>query len=165
MLKAAAISFLCLSLSGCGAYRPLYGKGPDGTSIATSLNGLSVVEQHTRAGQLLRNEILDGLGSGAVQRYGLKLDVTESTSVVAALSALSSTRKRYNMSAHFELYDSTSGKSLNSGSSFSSVEFDVVNVPVSDLSAADNARSRAAKELGQDIKLRLAAFLATQKTG
>jgi LPS-assembly lipoprotein len=163
MLKAAAISFLCLALAGCGAYRPLYGKGPDGTSIATSLSGLSVAEQHTRAGQLLRNEILDGSGSGAVQRYGLKLDVAEHTSDVAALSSTLGTRKRYNMSAHFELYDTASGKSLNSGSSFSNVEFDVINVPVSDLSAADNARSRAAKELGQDIKLRLAAILAAQK--
>jgi LPS-assembly lipoprotein len=163
MLKAAVISFLCLALAGCGAYRPLYGKGQDGTSIATSLSGLGVAEQHTRAGQLLRNEILDGSASGAVQRYGLKLDVTESTADVAVLSSTQGTRKRYNMSAHFELYDSTSGKSLNNGSSFSNVEFDVVNVPVSDLSAADNARTRAAKELGQDIRLRLAAFLAAQK--
>ena len=67
------------------------------------------------------------------------------------------------MSAHFELYDTASGKSLNSGNSFSNVEFDVINVPVSDLSAADNARARAAKELGQDIKLRLSAILAAQK--
>lgn len=163
MLRLAAIALICLGLAGCGSYRPLYGKMPDGSSIASSLSGLTVSEQHNRAGQLVRNEILDGTENGAVQRYGVKLDVTESTTDVAALSVSTGTRKRYNLSAHYELYDTSSGKTINAGNSFSNVEFDVINIPVSDLSAADNARTRAAKELGQDVKLRLAAFLATQK--
>jgi LPS-assembly lipoprotein len=163
MLRVVALALVCLGLSGCGSYRPLYGKGPDGSSITSSLSGLSVAEQRTRAGQLLRNEILDGTQSGAVQRFGVKLEVTERTTDVAALSSTLGTRKRYSLNAHYELYDATSGKTLNAGSSFSNVEFDSINVPVSDLSAADNARMRAAKELGQDIKLRLAAFLAAQK--
>jgi LPS-assembly lipoprotein len=164
MLKVAAVSLLCLALAGCGAYRPLYGKAPDGTSIATSLRGLTVTEQHTRAGQVLRNEILDGTEAGGVQRYNLKLDVTEHTTDVASLSGTFGTRTRYNLTARYELFDSTTGKTINSGSSFSNVEYDVVNIPVSDLSAADNARMRAAKELGQDIKLRVAAYLASQKS-
>ena len=63
----------------------------------------------------------------------------------------------------FRSFDAKSDKSTTSGDSFSNVEFDTVNVPVSDLQAEDAARSRAAKELGQDIRLRLATFLATQK--
>ena len=162
MLKATLALLLCLTLTACGTYRPLYGKGPDGTSVAGSLSSMSVQEQHTRSGQLLRNELLDGTQSGAGQRFNLKLDVTERVIYVASLSS-SAARKRFNLTAHFELFDAKSDKPATAGDSFSNVEFDTVNVPVSDLQAEDAARSRAAKELGQDIRLRLATFLATQK--
>ena len=163
MLKATLALLLCLTLTACGTYRPLYGKGPDGTSVAGSLSSMSVQEQHTRSGQLLRNELLDGTQSGAGQRFTLKLDVTERVIYVASLSSSSAARKRFNLTAHFELFDAKSDKPATAGDSFSNVEFDTVNVPVSDLQAEDAARSRAAKELGQDIRLRLATFLATRK--
>ena len=164
MLKASIALLLSLALAGCGTYRPLYGKGPDGTSLAGSLASLSVPEQHTRSGQLLRNELLDGTHPGALQRFSLKLDVTERVIYVAGLSSSSAVRKRFNLTAHFELFDAKSDKPVTAGDSFSNVEFDTVNVPVSDLQAEDAARSRAAKELGQDIRLRLASFLAIQKS-
>ena len=69
MLKALPALALCaLLLGGCGTYRPLYGTAANGTSVATSLSQLMVQEQHTRAGQLIRNELLDGAGTGR-QRY------------------------------------------------------------------------------------------------
>jgi LPS-assembly lipoprotein len=165
MLKPLRIIFLlaaAIELASCGSYRPLYGKGPDGMSVASSLSSLSVQEQHTRASQMLRNEILDGTGTGQ-QRYNLKLDATEKTVDVANLSSTTNLRRRFMLSAHYDLVDTLSDKTLTSGESFSNVEFDTINVPVSDLAAADNAKMRAAKELGQDIKLRLAAFLSSQK--
>ncbi len=163
MLKATVALLLCLSLAACGAYRPLYGSGPDGTGVAASLSSMSVQQQHTRSGQLLRNELLDGTHGDGPQRFNLKLDLIERIIYVASLSSSSATRRRFNLSAHFELFDTASSKALSAGDSFSNVEFDTVNVPVSDLQAVDAARSRAAKELGQDIRLRLATFLATQK--
>ncbi len=165
MLNAVRVTLLAcvaLLLASCGSYRPLYGKGPDGLSVASSLSSLSVQEQHTRASQMLRNEILDGTGTGR-QRYDLKLDVTEKTVDVANLSSTNNLRRRFMLSAHYEMVDTLNSKTLTAGESFSNVEFDTINVPVSDLAAADNAKMRAAKELGQDIKLRLAAFLSSQK--
>jgi len=158
----ALICFVAVQLSACGSYRPLYGKGPDGTSVAGSLASLSVEEQHSRAGQLLRNELLDGAGPGQV-RFSLKLVVTERVIDVANLSSSSAARRRYNLAAHYEMVDMATSKPVTNGDSFSNVEFDTLNIPVSDLTAAENAKSRAAKELGQDIKLRLAAFLSSQK--
>ncbi len=162
MLKITVAMLLCLPLAACGAYRPLYGNGPDGSSVAGSLSAMSVAEQHTRSGQLLRNELLDGSHSVGQQRFQLKLDVTERVIYVAGLSSSSAVRKRFNLSAHYELSDTKSDKPVTAGDAFSNVEFDTVNVPVSDLQAEDTARSRAAKELGQDIRLRLATFLATK---
>ncbi len=162
MLRALLLSALCLALAACGTYRPLYGKGPDGTSVAGSLSSISVQEQHTRFGQLVRNEILDGTRPGKSD-LGLKLDVTERLISVGSVSSTTATRKRLNLTAHYELDSVSSSKIVTAGDSFSNVEFDTVNVPVSDLQAEEAARSRAAKELGQDIRLRLATFLATQK--
>ena len=166
MLNALRIGVLVVcacALSACASYRPLYGKGTDGLSVNQGLANISVPEQHTRAGQLLRNELLDGIGSSPSSRFSLKLDIIEKTLDVSSFASSSAERKRYSLSAHYELLDSASGKIGTSGESFSNVSFDTINQPVADLNAADNARLRAAKELGQDIKLRLAAFLSTQK--
>jgi LPS-assembly lipoprotein len=166
MLKTwiiAGFLFASVGLSACSSYRPLYGKGPDGISVTQGLANISVPEQHNRAGQLLRNELLDGIGASPSPRFSLKLDITEKTLDVSSLSSSSAARKRYNISVHYDLLDSVTGKSATSGDSFSNVSYDTINQPVSDLSAADSARLRAAKELGQDLKLRLAAFLSTQK--
>lgn len=160
MLRALpAVAFCAMLLAGCGTYRPLYGTAANGSSVATSLAQLMVQEQHTRAGQLVRNELLDGAGTGH-QRYALNLTVTEAVVDVATLSSELGSRRRETLKAHFDLVDTTTSKTIDSGDSFSNVEFDTVNIPVADLQAADNARSRAATELGQDIRLRLAAFLS-----
>ena len=162
MLRALLLSALCLLLASCGTYRPLYGKGPDGLNVASVLSSMSVQEQHTRAGQLLRNELLDGTQTGQTH-FGLKLDVTERVISVGSVSSTTAVRKRINLTAHYELDAAPTGKVATAGDSFSNVEFDTVNVPVSDLQAEEAARAKAAKELGQDIRLRLATFLATQK--
>ena len=161
-LNSLVVAVTALAVTGCGVYRPLYGKGPDGTSVAASLAAISVEEQHTRAGQLVRNELLDGSASGE-QRYTVKLLVTEAVIGVAGHSGSPGVRYRYNLVAHFDLVDSGSGKPVSRGDSFSNVEFDTVNVPAADLAAQDNARTRATKELGQDLRLRLAAFISAQK--
>ena len=152
---------LCV-LSGCSGFRPLYGTASGGGSVAADMSALAVEEQHTRAGQILRNELLDGVRPG-LARYTLKLDVTESVIDVASLSSTLGSRRRYALTAHYELIDSISSKSLMTGNSFSNVEFDTINVPVSDLQASDDARMRASKELGQDLRLRIATFLSSSK--
>ena len=45
-------------LAGCSGYHALYGKGPGGLGVTSELATVSVPEQHTRAGQLVRNDLL-----------------------------------------------------------------------------------------------------------
>ncbi len=160
--RIACLGILTIVLAGCGTYRPLYGKGPDGTSVAASLAAISVEEQHSRAGQLVRNELLDGTSAGHL-RYSVKLLVTENVFGIAGHSGSQGVRYRYNLAAHFDLIDQATSKSVTHGDSFSNVEFDTLNIPAADLAAQDTARTRAAKELGQDLRLRLAAALSAQK--
>jgi LPS-assembly lipoprotein len=165
MLKQISQLMIVVSLcavSGCSGFRPLYGTASGGSSVAADMSSLAVEEQHTRAGQIIRNELLDGVTPG-LARYTLKLAVTERSINVASLSSSLGSRARYALSAHYELIDSQSGKSLTVGDSFSNVEYNLIDVPVSDVQAADDARMRAGKELGGDLRLRIAAFLSANK--
>jgi LPS-assembly lipoprotein len=146
-------------MTGCGSYRPLYGKGPNGEGVTSSLAAVSVPEQHTRSAQLVRNELLNSMGS-APAKFSLRMLVTEKTVEVSTLSASNLRRKRFNLTVHYDLINTSSGVVANSGDSFSNVSFDTVRQPVADLQAANNAMERAAQEVGQDLRQRIAAHFA-----
>jgi LPS-assembly lipoprotein len=165
MLKCVVHTALVVGLfglSGCSGLKPLYGTASNGSSVASDISALSVEEQHSRAGQIVRNELLDGVKPGQT-RYSLKLQVTERVIDVATLSSTLGSRKRYALSSHYDLVDSVGGKTVTTGDTFSNVEFDTINQPVADLQAADDARNRAGRELGQDLRLRIAASLSALK--
>jgi len=160
--RLAALAFVALALAGCGAYRPLYGSAGGGGNVVATLAAMDVQEQHDRAGQLVRNELLDGVASGP-QRYKLSLATSEAVIGVASMATGTASRSRYNLRAHYELYDSRDNHLLTSGDTFANAEFDTLKIPVADIQAQSDARSRAAKELGQDIRLRLAAYLSAHQ--
>ena len=153
---------IAVALPACGSYRPLYGKGPSGEGVSSSLSSVAVPEQHDRIGQLLRNSLLTSMSGNSSQRYVLKLALIEKIIDVSVLSASNLHRKRLNVSAQYELVETSSGAIANSGSSFSNVSYDVVKQPVADLQAAENAEERAAQELAQDIRQRIAAYFSTK---
>jgi LPS-assembly lipoprotein len=148
--------------SGCG-YRPLYSKVDGGPDVAAALANISVQEQKTRPGQLLRNELLSSMspaGTGGTNQYLLRIAVIENASFVSRLPDQPVDRWRYRLDTTYELVDVKLGRVATRGSSQSAVSFDTVREPVADRQARNTAMSRAAVELGQDIKLRLAAFLS-----
>ena len=163
MRNLVCFIFMVLFLSGCAGYRPLYGTAPDGQNVAASLSAISVPEQRTRTGQLLRNEVLSGLGSPVASQYELRMTITEYTGGVSATPGTVVTRKRYDLSVHYELIELASGKSLTAGKSFANVSYDTVREPIADLQSAENARVRSTTEVGQDMRQRIAAYMATRK--
>lgn len=159
-IPISIVMCLCLYfMTGCASYRPLYGKGPTGEGVTSSLAAVAVPEQHTRSAQLVRNELLNSMGSAPV-RFLLKMVVTEKVIDVSTLSASNLHRKRFNLAVHYELMNMSSGAISSSGDSFSNVPFDTVRQPVADLQAANNAMERAAQEVGQDLRQRVAAYFA-----
>jgi LPS-assembly lipoprotein len=159
--RACAV-LVCLVLTGCANYRPLYGTAADGSNVAASLSAVSVVEQRSRAGQLVRNSVLSGSNTDISSRYQLRMTPTETTTATSTLPGTNTKRSRYGLSVTYELVELATGSVINKGTSFSNVSFDTVREPVADLQAANNARDRAAQEVGQDLRLRLASFLSTR---
>lgn len=162
MRKLTALSLIYLSLLAAGcSYRPLYGGGAEGKGVAVALSGIAIDEQRSRAGQIVRNNLISSFGSGGTSQFVLRLVPEEKTIELSSNTTQKLERLRYRLNVKYELADATSGETLHAGTSFSNVSYDTVQQPIADLRAAENAKERAAREVAEDIRLRLAAFLSS----
>jgi LPS-assembly lipoprotein len=155
-----------LSLAGCG-FKPLYSSGSDGRGVVASLSSIAIQETDTRAGQLVRNNLLSSIrpaGTAGDNRYKLILNPELSQSKLVDRSITESDRVRLRLAVSYQLIETASGAEVNSGKTFSAVSYDVIREPVADLQAEANATSRAAKEVASDIHTRLAAYMASHGT-
>ena len=59
---------------------------------------------------------------------------------------------------------SAASRCSSSGTTFARVPFDVIRQPFADMQAQTDATERAAREVGADIRTRLAAYFATQQS-
>ena len=159
-LTASVLIVASLALAGCTSYRPLYGAGADGKGVAVALSGIAVEEQRDRAGQIVRNNLISSFGGGG-SSFILRLKPVEKSQLLSTSSGQKVDRHRYNLRVGYELADAKSGDAVISGSSFSNVSYDTVEQPIADLRAAENARERAAREVAEDIRLRLAAHFSS----
>jgi LPS-assembly lipoprotein len=162
-MRILSMMLTLLVLAGCSGYKPLYGTSENGQNVTDVLSQVNVAEQRTRTGQLIRNELLSGLDATGTSRFQLNLSVNEYAGAISTTPGTVVLRKRYYLSTHYELVETGKTNVINAGTSFANVSYDTVREPVADLQAAENARVRAATQVGQDIRQRLAAFLATHK--
>lgn len=149
-------------LQGCG-YQPLYATRDDGSSVSQDLASVSVEMQSTRVGQLVRNEIVRSIrpaGGAAPDRYVLKLAATGSSQTLVDTSDTVHRRLAYNLTTDFQLIDISSQKPIFSGRAFSRVPYDRLNASFTNVQARVNAEEQAAQQVGQEVRLRVAAFLA-----
>jgi LPS-assembly lipoprotein len=161
LMARLAIVLIALSLAGCTSYRPLYGDG--GTALTSQLGNIAIEETDNRAAQLVRNDLLLSVKVEASDSgYVLSLKPEEKKKQVSTPLGMKLTRMRYTLTVKYELRQKGSGKDVLSGSAFSNVSYDVVEQPVADLQAAENAQRRASREVAEDIRLRLAAFLSRE---
>jgi LPS-assembly lipoprotein len=149
-------------LQGCG-YQPLYATRDDGSSVSQDLASVSVEMQSTRVGQLVRNEIVRSIrpaGGAAPDRYVLKLAATGDSQTLVDTSDTVHRRLAYNLTTDFQLIDISSQKPIFSGRAFSRVPYDRLNTSFTNVQARVNAEEQAAQQVGQEVRLRVAAFLA-----
>lgn len=149
-----------LFLAGC-SYRPLYGTTTDSHGVVDSLAAVSIPEAETRLGQLIRNDLLSTMrpaGTVSDDRYVLSITPSQSKSRVIDRSLPNATRSSVKVTVEFKLNEGS--ETVYSGKTFSNVSFDVVREPFADNQAEINATERAAHEVSNDIRTRLAAYFA-----
>ena len=149
-----------VSLSACG-FRPLYATGTTPDGMSSYFTQVFVEPIPGRQGVHLRNQMLDALTPGgtpssAAYRLSIKLeDVKEGLAIQENTQI---TRYNYSMTAKYELRDSVSGEVLDHGTARAIAAYNVVDSQFATQSAERDAQERAAREVGEDIRLRLGLY-------
>ena len=153
-----------LATASCG-FKPLHGTSSTGEGVSVHLASIDIVEQETRLGQLIRNDLLSSMSEPGASggRYRLAIESTSKThSTIEAVNETVETRRfSFRVNTAFRLLDARSGAELHKGKTFSQVSYDRTASDFSNLQAENDAMERAAHEIGNDIRTRLAAYFAT----
>lgn len=163
-VAAMLLIALGLALGGCG-FRPLYGQIDGDSSVSDALASISIAEPDSRVAQLIRNELVSTIspaGSRPGGAYVLDIEPELKNELAIEEFNTDDIRRTVRLRAEFRLTDTLAGKVVYSGKTFSQVSYDRVGAPFADLQAKTNAEERAAKEIGIDIRTRLAAYFASR---
>ena len=157
--RAVAVLIACTAVSACG-FRPLYGDFAQGSSGAKFLN-VEIGITKDRSGQLLRNELIRLLYGGRPAlkpEYRLVMELIENKTSLAVKKSAFATRGNLTMVGQYWLFDVSTGAEALAGSSEVTVSYNILDSEFASLLGEKNARNRAIKELGHDIRVRLGGF-------
>lgn len=158
------IGFAFAALVAACGFQPLM-SAHDGT-VAEDLARVRIYPIADRSGQILRNRLVDDLGTGrgTATLYTLDIRLTEPRQEIAVRRDESASRVAYTAAASFILRDST-GNALFGGSSSSSSTFEATSSEFASIAGQMSARDRALQELSADIRQQLAAFFYRYRRG
>ncbi|MFT3732589.1 MAG: hypothetical protein QM780_14415 [Hyphomicrobium sp.] len=165
-----ASSVLGLSaLGGCGGtgFHPLYGSALiNGSAINERLAAVDVAPIPGRVGQRIRNELIfqtTGGGSPAPPKYRLDIAIRESvTSMLVAVDG-NAGNQIYGVDASYNLVRLSDKKVVASGTSYGRASFDRVSSIFANVEARQDAENRAAQTVGEELRTRLLAVLASNQ--
>ncbi len=167
-LRVGTIALVALfGLQACNNLRPLYGtNGVDQeSSVVTELSNIQIPEPKNRLQQLIRNNLISTMsppGQEGDGSYTLVLVPQSDEFDLVIQRNTDVSRRSYRLKVAFSLRDGSSGRKIYSGSTFSEVSYDKITSEFANLQAKTNAEERAARQVSQDIRTRLAAYFATR---
>lgn len=158
MIRALALACLLL-LSGCGL-RPLYAGGSAG-AVATSLSDIRVAPIPERAGWLVRNALVDRLGSDpSSATYKLEVELDDDISGFGIRGDSAVTRERRTLRARYRLVDAASGQVLLDATAGADAGIDVVSSEYATVAAEQTAQERLATQVADQIVARLGLYMS-----
>lgn len=153
---------LALSLQGCG-FHPLYASGDkQSKSTVSDLSRVKVALIADRAGQLVRNELLDLMnptGEPAKPIYFLTVRTSESKQSLGILKDETASRSNYVLNAGFHLTNAK-GATLYSSTATSQASYNILDEHYATTASEQNSRERVAKEIAQAIHLQLSSYFS-----
>ena len=168
-LYIGLISIVLPLLAAC-SFQPLYSSTSVdgyGEGVQEKLKKIDIAKVPGRVGQKLRNELVYGTtggGQALPSEYRLELAIKESESSVNVRTDGDARGRIYQLRANFKLVHKGTNKEMFKGSSLKRALFDTGDSETSIFAnerAVIDAEGRAARELAEEIKTRLAAYLAT----
>ena len=152
---------LLAALGACG-FRPLYG-GTENSAINQQLAHIQISTIKDRIGQQLHNLLLDRLNSGGRPQkplYNLSVKLAVSKEEIGLKFTEEATRARLTLIVNYFLTDNGSGKVLAEGGVRSVNNYNIFNSEFARLAAEENAKKRAAREVSDEIKIRLSLYFS-----
>ena len=159
LLAAIALAAAPL-LSGCGL-KPLYTGGANSVT-AQGLGAIDVAPIEGKAGWLMRNALVDRLGTvgGGGSRYRLDVRLDDSLEGLGVLSNDTISRERRTLRARYQLVDVASGEILVDASAGADAGIDVVSSEYATIAAEQTALENLSREVADRIVARLAQQFA-----
>lgn len=159
-IAAVLVLGLSLSVAGCG-FRPLYGERSGSASTVDAMALVQIGKVSGRYGQIIRNYLLDRLspqGHPSAPRYRLDLNIETQKEALAIEQDETVERFNFSLTAKYRLVDLTGTKTVFKARSRSVAAYNVVRSDYATLVAENDAASRVAREVCDDIKIQLAIF-------
>lgn len=156
-----------LLLGGCGdaGFRPMYGGAAIGGAAASEkLAQVDISTIPGRVGQQLRNEFIyqsTGGGARAEPVYRLEVAVREAVTSTLIDQTGDARGQVYNLDASFKLVRIADSQVVMEGKSYSRAAFDRFSSIYSNVRAREEAETRAAKTIAEELRTRISAYVAT----
>ena len=156
-------------LGGCGSsgFHPLYGSALiNGDAVNERLAAIDVAPIPGRVGQRIRNELIfQTTGGGAPKPPQYRLDIAIRESVTSMLVAVDGNAgsQIYGIDATYSLVRLSDKKVVAHGSSYGRASFDRVSSVFANVEARQDAENRAAETVGEELRTRLLAVLASNQ--
>jgi LPS-assembly lipoprotein len=155
----AALLLMAPLLSGCGL-KPLYAGGGS-SATAQGLAAVDVAPIEGKAGWLMRNALVDRLGTGGSgARYRLDVRLDDRLDGLGILSNDTISRERRTLRARYQLVDVASGEILVDASAGADAGIDVVSSEYATIAAEQTALENLSREVADRIVARLAQQFA-----
>jgi LPS-assembly lipoprotein len=148
-----------LLLAGCGL-QPMYAGGSSGM-VARTLAAVEVAPIEGQSGWLMRNALVDRLGSGdkAAARYRLEVRLDDRLEGFGLLANDTVSRERRTLRARYQLLDVASGAIVLDASAGSDAGIDVVSSEYATIAAEQTALENLARVVADQIVTRVSLKL------
>lgn len=165
--RFVAIGALSIALAGC--FQPMYGELPigGGPSLRDALRDVEIAEIEGRVGQEIRNDIIfeltggDGNPAGAPFKLTMIVSNRTQTPIVDPTTGISLI-DTVALNVNYRLVDALTNKLVLTDSTLARVSVDRSMQRFARLRGIRDAENRAAKQVAQQIRARLATYFLTR---
>jgi len=161
-LRLVATSCLFF-LSACGFHSVYSSHGPDGSPVAEQLSQVGIDPIQERAGQMLRNDLIDRFygkaGRPSQPRYHLAVALRVGEEDIGTLANATTVLAAVHLFADYALKDAN-GKTLVHGTTSSTTQYDRLTSDYATLATHDAAIERAVREVSEQLTARLGLYFA-----
>lgn len=174
-LRYLAVITGALALSGCG-FRPLYNQPAasgetQNYNVQRDLATIAILPIRDRIGQQLHNHLLTRFnpkGRPADPVYELQVTLTEAVQELGIQKTSLATRANLRIAANYTLSFSSGEKpdkanKLPSGQVLAISSYDISTFEFTTLTARKDARTRAVREIADDLRTRFAVYFAQRR--